>query len=84
MVATVENSLVVKVWNKTRLEKGMSTKDKKYFFEQDRTRHFANRVADMSYLIVDEKQLDLESYLAKLEQYIRDFGLRFLPAKVNN
>lgn len=75
---------LVEVWNKTQLVKGMSTKGKKYFFEQDRTRHFANRVADMSYLIVDEQQLDLENYLVKLQQYIQYFGKRFLPAKVNN
>jgi hexosaminidase len=75
---------LVQVWNKTRLEKGMSTKDKPYFFEQDRTRHFANRVPGMSYLIVDEQQLGLENYLVKLQQYIQYFGQRFLPAKVNN
>ncbi len=79
----VFNSLVA-VWNRTRLEKGMSTQDKQYFFEQDRTRHFASRVADMSYLIVDEQLLDLENYLVKLQQYIQYFGQRFLPAKVNH
>jgi len=47
----------------------MSTPQKPYFFEQDRTRHFANRVADMSYLVIDEEQLGLESYLENLEQY---------------
>ena len=75
---------LVQVWEKTRLPKGMSTETKKYFFEQDRTRHFANRVADMSYLIVDEQQLDLENYLVKLQQYTAYFRQRFLPAKVNN
>lgn len=79
----VFNDLVA-VWNQTRLEKGMSTPDKPYFFEQDRTRHFANRVADMSYLIVDEQLLDLENYLVKLQQYIQYFGHRFIPSKMNN
>ncbi len=77
-------SELVQVWEKTRLPKGMSTETKKYFFEQDRTRHFANRVADMSYLIVDEQQLDLENYLLKLQQYTAYFRQRFLPGKVNN
>ncbi len=80
---SVFNDLVA-VWDKKRLPKGMSTQNKKYFFEQDRTRHFANRVADMSYLIVDEQQLDLEDYLVKLQQYIDYFGHRFLPAEVGN
>ena len=56
----------------------MSTADKKYFFEQDRTRHFANRVPGMEYLIVDEQKLDLEGYLSKLKVYMQDFKQRFL------
>ena len=60
---------VVTVWEKTRLPKGMSTADKKYFFQQDRARHFANRKPDMSFLIYDEQQLDLEGYLEKLKAY---------------
>jgi hypothetical protein len=60
-------------WEKTQLPKGMSTTDKKYFFRQDRTRHFANRTPDLSYLIVDEQELHLEDYLQKL----KDFTTRF-------
>ena len=67
--ATVYNDLV-KTWEKTRLPKGLSTADKKYFFQQDRTRHFANRKPDMSYLIYDEQDLDLEGYLSKLKAYM--------------
>ena len=66
---TVFNHLV-SVWEKTRLPKGMSTANKKYFYQQDRTRHFANRRADMSYLIYDEETLDLEGYLEKLKTYM--------------
>lgn len=69
---------VVNVWGRTMLPKGMSTDTKKYFFEQDRTRHFANRTADMTYLIVDEEQLGLEEYLAKLQEYNRFFYNRFI------
>jgi hexosaminidase len=76
----VENSLarrervyddLVKIWGQSRLEKGMSTKDKQYLFEQDRARHFANRKPDMSYLIYDEQLLNLEGYLKQLNGYIK-------------
>ncbi len=60
---------LVAVWEKTRLPKGMDTPDKKFFFQQDRARHFAFRRADMSYLIYDEQMLGLEDYLAKLKDY---------------
>jgi hexosaminidase len=69
---------VNEVWGKTMLPKGMSTDSKKYFFEQDRTRHFANRTADMTYLIVDEQQLGLEDYLVKLKEYNQFFYERFI------
>jgi hexosaminidase len=69
---------VNEVWGKTMLPKGMSTGSKKYFFEQDRTRHFANRTPDMTYLIVDEQQLGLEAYLAKLREYNQFFYNRFI------
>jgi hypothetical protein len=70
--AIVFNNLV-NTWEKTRLPKGMSTPDKKYFFQQDRTRHFANRRPDMSYLIYDEETLDLEGYLEKLKAYMKQY-----------
>lgn len=69
---------VIAVWGKTMLPKGMSTDGKKYFFEQDRTRHFANRTADMTYLIVDEQQLGLEDYLARLREYNQFYYERFI------
>jgi hexosaminidase len=75
---------LVAVWNKTRLPKGMSTSTKQYFFEQDRTRHFANRVADMSYLILDEEQLNMEDYLLQLQKYMDYFHKRFLNDNRNN
>lgn len=64
---------LVSVWEITRLPKGMSTPDKKYFFRQDRARHLANRKPDMSYFIYDEEQLDLEGYLEKLKAYTEKF-----------
>jgi len=70
--SVVFNNLV-NTWEKTRLPKGMSTADKKYFFQQDRTRHFANRRPDMSYLIYDEQLLDLEGYLEKLKAYMEQY-----------
>ncbi|MEO6733065.1 MAG: beta-N-acetylhexosaminidase [Ferruginibacter sp.] len=60
---------LVNVWGKSRLPKGMSTNDKKYFFQEDRARHFANRKPDMDYLIYDEQKLDFEGYLEKLKAY---------------
>nr|WP_295924979.1 beta-N-acetylhexosaminidase [uncultured Dyadobacter sp.] len=66
------------VWGKTMLPKGMSTDTKQYFFEQDRTRHFANRTPDMTYLIVDEQQLGLEDYQVKLRAYSQFFYDRFI------
>lgn len=75
---------LVQVWEQTRLPKGMSTAAKPYFFEQDRTRHFANRVAGMEYLIVDEKKLNLEDYLSKLQLYMKNFKQKFLSATNSN
>lgn len=83
----IENSLkrrkaifeeVVTTWEKTRLPKGLSTKEEKYFFRQDRARHFANRAPDMTYLILDEQQLDLEGYLHKLREYISYYHKTYL------
>lgn len=63
---------LVRVWEKTRFPKGMETEEKKFFFQQDRARHFANRTPDLTYHIYDEQLLGLEEYLEKLKAY-RDF-----------
>lgn len=68
----VFNDLVAS-WQKTRLPKGMSAGGKKYFYRQDRTRHFANRRPDMTYLIYDEQKLGLEGYLEKLKAYMEKY-----------
>jgi hypothetical protein len=68
--AEVFNNLM-KVWEKTRLPKGMDTAEKKFFFQQDRARHFAFRRPDMSYLICDEEKLGMEDYLAELKKYTK-------------
>ena len=73
---------LVGVWGRTRLPKGMSNATKQYFFEQDRTRHFANRAPDMTYLIIDERKLGLEEYLLQLQDYMRVFRHRFLADPV--
>jgi hypothetical protein len=78
--SAVYNNLV-NVWEKTRLPKGMSTPEKKFFFRQDMTRHFANRTPDMSYLIIDEQDLDLEGYLVKLKSYSKDFYNAFMTSE---
>lgn len=66
------NNLVF-IWEKTRLPKGMSVGDRKYFFQQDRTRHFANRRPDMTYLIYDEQKLGMEKWLEALKLYIQKY-----------
>ena len=65
----VFNDLVA-TWEKTRLPKGMSTAEKKFFHQQDRARHYGFRTADMTYLIYDEQLLDLEGYLQNLREYM--------------
>jgi hypothetical protein len=72
---------LVSTWEKTRLPKGMSAGGKDFFFEQDRTVHFANRAPDMSYLILDEERLDLEGYLVDLEAYKKFYRERFLTQR---
>jgi hexosaminidase len=66
---------LVTVYEKTRFPKGLSTADKKYFWQQDRARHFANRRPDMSFLIYDEQLLGIESYLKNLKTYIEYFKI---------
>ena len=79
---TVENILerrslvfndLVSVYEQTRFPKGLSTENKKFFWQQDRARHFAFRRPDMTFLICDEQLLDLEGYLEKLKLYIEYF-----------
>ena len=64
---------LVSAYEETRLPKGYSTKDKPYFWQQDRARHFAFRRPDMTFLIYDEQLLDIEGYLEKLKAYIEYF-----------
>ena len=70
------NDLTI-IWEKTRLPKGMSTSDKQYFYKMDRSRHFANRTSDLSYLIYDEQLLDMEGYLERLKEYRKAFQIEF-------
>ncbi len=74
---TIFNELVA-TWEKTRLPKGLSIGGKNYFFQQDRARHFANRLPDMNYLIYDEQQLGMEEYLSKLNEYMEYYKKMFL------
>jgi len=72
---------LVATWEKVRLPKGISTKEKKYFFQQDRARHFANRTPDMSYLVYDEQKLDLEGYSQKLAEYMDYYKRTYLQGR---
>jgi hypothetical protein len=69
---------LIAVWEKTRLPKGLSTADKEFYHRQDRARHFANRRADMSYLIWDEELLGLEDYREKLKEYMAYYRQAYL------
>ena len=60
---------LVSSWEKTRLPKGLSTPEKRFFHRQDRSRHFANRRPDLTYLICDEQMRDIEGYLKSLNDY---------------
>jgi hypothetical protein len=73
----VFNSLVA-TWEKTRLPKGLSTPEKKFFHQQDRARHFAFRRPDMTYLIYDEQKLDLEGYLKALRDYMAWYKMTYM------
>lgn len=64
---------LINVWEKTRLPKGMSVDERTFFFQQDRTRHFANRQPDMTYLIYDEQKLNMEGWLEKLKNYMKKY-----------
>ena len=69
---------LVAIWEKTRLPKGMNTPEKKFFFQQDRARHFAFRRPDMTYLICDEQLLGIEQYLEDLRKYMAWYKKRYL------
>jgi len=69
---------LVSTWEKTRLPKGLSTPEKKFFHSQDRGRNFANRRHDMTYLICDEQMLDIEGYLKSLREYAAWYKETFL------
>jgi hexosaminidase len=69
---------LVRVWEHSRLPKGLSTPDKTFFHHQDRARHFAARKADISYLIWDEQRLGLEDYLAAFREYMAWYRKTYL------
>ena len=56
-------------WEKTRLPKGYSTPGHKYFWKPENARHFANRTADLRYLVMDEDLLGIEDYARRLEVF---------------
>jgi hypothetical protein len=66
---SVYNELV-RVYEISRLPKGLSLPGKAFFWQQDRARHFAFRKPDMTFLICDEQKLGMEDYLLQLKSYI--------------
>ena len=70
---------LVRLWERTRLPKGLSLPGRRYLHARDRARHFANRTADMTYLILDEQLLDLEGYRSRLKRYIAAYRKNITP-----
>lgn len=65
-------------WEKSQLPKGMSTPDKKYVHARDQQRNFANRRPNLTFMICDEQDLDLEEYLEKLKAYTETYRIKYL------
>jgi len=56
----------------------MSLPGKQYLHARDRQRNFANRRADLTFMIYDEEMLDLEGYLRDLKKYIQWYETNFV------
>ena len=65
-------------WEKHQFPKGMSLPGKEYLHARDRQRNFANRRADLSFMIYDEEMLDLEGYLQDLKAYIEWYETNYV------
>ena len=65
-------------WEKSQFPKGMSTPEKRYVHARDQQRNFANRRADLSFMICDEQALGLEEYRAKLIEYMGMYKSTYL------
>ena len=63
---------------KHQFPKGMSLPGKEYLHARDRQRNFANRRADLSFMIYDEEMLDLEGYLRDLKKYIEWYEVNYI------
>ena len=68
-------------WEKSQLPRGMSTPQKKYVHGRDQQRNFANRRPDLTFMICDEEQLNLEGYLADLKKYMAWYSETYGPFK---
>jgi hypothetical protein len=63
------------VWEKSRFPKGREVSGKKFYHVLDDTKdHWADRRADLSYLIAPEESIDLEKWMKSLAQVIRDYA----------
>ncbi len=71
-------SRIKNTWEKQQFPKGMSLPGKEYLHARDRQRNFANRRADLSFMIYDEQLLGLEEYLSDLSEYIAWYKTNYL------
>ncbi len=65
-------------WEKSQLPKGMSTPCKQYIHARDQQRNFANRRPDLTFMICDEQDIDLEGFLAKLRAYTEAYRIKYI------
>ena len=65
-------------WEKHQFPKGMSLPRKEYLHARDRQRNFANRRADLSFMIYDEELLGLEEYIEDLSEYLAWYKTNYL------
>lgn len=66
------------VWEKSRFEKGRSVNGRKFIHVLDDTKdHWADRRADLSYIIAPEESIGLEKWMTGLGALIRDYAKKY-------
>jgi hexosaminidase len=70
------------VWEKSRFEKGRKVNGRKFVHVLDDTKdHWADRRADLSYMIAPEESIGLEKWMSNLSALIREYAKKYnVPA----
>ncbi len=76
-------SQLKKTYEKSRYPKGRSVNGRKFFHALDDTKdHWADRTADLSFMMVPERSIGLDKWLADLSKLIRTYAARHnVPVK---